>query len=98
MRSSPFPHFPSSQQIATNYIFIVYYYIKLDQLLTNTRRIHHGNHEEASGKIGGAQTEEEVNVILEETKQKVEDAGIILDDKELDKAAGGMKFGGHKFV
>ena len=50
-------------------------------------------------KLGeGAQTEEEVNVILEETKQKVEDAGIILDDKELDKAAGGMKYGGHKFV
>ena len=42
------------------------------------------------GKINEAGSEEEVKDILAKTKQNVEDAGIILDDSELDKAAGGL--------
>lgn len=40
-------------------------------------------------KLGGAQTEEEVEEILGETKKNVEAAGVILDDADLDEAAGG---------
>ncbi len=36
------------------------------------------------GKLGGAKTEEEAKQIIEETKKNVEDAGVILDDAELD--------------
>ena len=42
------------------------------------------------GKLGGAKTEEEAKQIIEETKKNVEDAGVILDDADLDKAAGGI--------
>ena len=40
-------------------------------------------------KLGGAQTKEEVKEILDETKKNVEAAGVVLDDADLDKAAGG---------
>ncbi len=40
-------------------------------------------------KLGEAQTEEEVEEILGETKKNVEAAGVILDDADLDEAAGG---------
>ena len=40
-------------------------------------------------EIEKAKSEEEVNTILENVKGGVEDAGVILDDEELDKAAGG---------
>ncbi len=43
------------------------------------------------GKLGGAKTEEEARQIIEETKKNVEDAGVILDDTELDKVAGGYE-------
>ena len=42
-------------------------------------------------KLGRAQTEEEVEEIIGETMKKVEAAGVILDDADLDKAAGGIK-------
>ena len=41
-------------------------------------------------KLGGAQTEEEVKEIIGETKKNVEAAGVILDDADLDEAAGGV--------
>ena len=41
-------------------------------------------------KLGEAQTEEEVEEIIGETKKNVEAAGVILDDADLDKAAGGL--------
>ena len=41
------------------------------------------------GKLGGAKIEEEAKQIIEETKKNVEEAGVILDDAELDQAAGG---------
>ncbi len=44
--------------------------------------------DELKGKLENA-SEEEAKKILEETKKDVEDAGVILDDAELDKAAGG---------
>ena len=44
--------------------------------------------EELKGKLENA-SEEETRKILEATKKNVEDAGVILDDAELDKAAGG---------
>ena len=44
--------------------------------------------EELKGKLENA-SEEEAKKILEETKKDVEEAGVILDDAELDKAAGG---------
>ncbi len=42
-------------------------------------------------KIDNAKSEEEVKTILENLKGGVEDAGVILDDEELDKVAGGIK-------
>ena len=42
-------------------------------------------------KIDNAKSEEEVKTILENLKGGVEDAGLILDDEELDKVAGGIK-------
>ena len=45
--------------------------------------------EDLKNKIDGAKSEEEVKEILGETKKNVEDAGVILDDTELDQAAGG---------
>lgn len=40
-------------------------------------------------KLGGAQSEEEVKEIFDETKKNVEEAGVILDDAELDQVSGG---------
>lgn len=45
--------------------------------------------EDLKKKLGGAGSEEEVKKILEETKKNVEDAGVVLDDTDLDKVAGG---------
>ena len=47
--------------------------------------------DELKGKLENA-SEEEAKKILEETKKDVEDAGVILDDAELDKAAGGAAY------
>ena len=44
-------------------------------------------------KLGEAQTEEEVEEIIGETKKKVEAAGVILDDADLDEATGGAARG-----
>ena len=41
-------------------------------------------------KIDNAKSEEEVKTILENVKGGVEDAGVILDDAELDQVAGGV--------
>lgn len=41
-------------------------------------------------KIENAKSEEEVKTILENVKGGVEDAGVILDDAELDQVAGGV--------
>ena len=46
--------------------------------------------EDLKNKIDGAKSEEEVKSILAETKQNVEDAGVILDDAELDQISGGV--------
>ncbi len=40
-------------------------------------------------KIDNAKSEEEVRTILEDVKGGAEDAGVILDDAELDQVAGG---------
>ena len=40
-------------------------------------------------KIDNAKSEEEVKTILESVKGGAEDAGVILDDEDLDKASGG---------
>ena len=40
-------------------------------------------------KIDNAQSKEEVKTILENVKGEVEEAGVILDDADLDKVAGG---------
>ena len=45
---------------------------------------------ELKGKLENAKTEEEAKKIIDETKKDVEDAGIILDDEDLDKVAGGQ--------
>ena len=45
--------------------------------------------DELKNKIDNAGTEEEARNILSEVKNEAENAGIILDDAELDKAAGG---------
>ena len=45
--------------------------------------------DELQNKIGNAKSEDEVKKILGETKKNVEDAGVILDDAELDQVAGG---------
>ncbi|MCR5098977.1 MAG: hypothetical protein K6B14_08515 [Lachnospiraceae bacterium] len=44
--------------------------------------------DELKGKLEGA-TPEEAKKNLGEAKKNVEDAGVILDDAELDQAAGG---------
>ena len=41
-------------------------------------------------KIDNAKSEEEVKTILESVKGGAEDAGVILDDEDLDKASGGI--------
>ena len=40
-------------------------------------------------KIDNAKSEEEVKAILENVKAGAENAGLILDDEDLDKASGG---------
>ena len=44
---------------------------------------------ELQNKLGNAKSEDEVKKILGETKQNVEEAGVILDDAELDQVSGG---------
>ena len=46
--------------------------------------------DELQNKIGNAKSEDEVKKLLGETKKKVEDAGVILDDAELDQVSGGV--------
>ena len=46
--------------------------------------------DELKKKIDNAGTEEEVKEILSDTKKDVEQAGLILEDAELDRVAGGM--------
>ena len=41
-------------------------------------------------KIDNAKSEEEVKTILEDVKDGAEEAGVILDDEDLDKVAGGI--------
>ena len=48
---------------------------------------------ELKEKPENAESKDEVKDILAKTKQNVEDAGVILDDAELDKAAGGYHTG-----
>ena len=45
--------------------------------------------EKIKEKIDNAKSEEEVKTILENVREEAEDAGLILDEEELDKAAGG---------
>ena len=45
--------------------------------------------DELKGKLENAGSAEEAKKILGRTKEAVEDAGVILDDAELDQAAGG---------
>ena len=40
-------------------------------------------------KLEGVQTEAEAQAIIEEVKKEAEEAGIVLDDKDLDEVAGG---------
>ena len=49
--------------------------------------------DELQNKLGNARSEDEVKKILGETKQNVEEAGVILDDAELDQVAGGVDGG-----
>ena len=43
-------------------------------------------------KIDNAKSEEEVKTILENVKGGAEEAGVILDDEELDQASGGAAY------
>ncbi len=47
---------------------------------------------ETETSLKNAASAEEANKILLETKKGVEDAGVILDEEDLDKIAGGLKF------
>jgi len=53
--------------------------------------------DDLKNKIDGAKSEEEVKEILGETKKNVKDAGVILDDAEMDQVAGGLYFGGDRY-
>ena len=44
---------------------------------------------ELKGKLENAKSKEEAKKIIDETKKDVEEAGIILDDADLDQVAGG---------
>ncbi len=48
--------------------------------------------DDLKGKLQEAKSEEETQKIIEETKKGVEEAGVVLDDSELDEAAGGLSF------
>ena len=52
---------------------------------------------ELKKKIDNAASEEEAKAILDDVKNRAKDAGIILDEEELDQAAGGGSSanGGH---
>ena len=52
---------------------------------------------ELKSKLENAASEEEVKKIIGDTKKSVEDAGVILDDDDLDKVAGGMLIGKDDF-
>ena len=45
--------------------------------------------EKIKDKIDNAKSEEEIKSILENVKDGAEEAGLILDDEDLDKVAGG---------
>ena len=45
--------------------------------------------DELKKKIENTKTEEEAKAILKDVRDKVEGHGVILEDQELDKAAGG---------
>ena len=49
--------------------------------------------DELQNKLKNAKSEDEVKKILGETKQNVEEAGVILDDAELDQVSGGVDGG-----
>ena len=46
--------------------------------------------DELQNKLGTAKSEDEVKKIRAETKQNVEEAGVVLDDAELDQISGGV--------
>jgi len=46
--------------------------------------------EELKEKLKNASSKEEVKKILEETRKSAEEAGVILDDEDLDNVAGGI--------
>ena len=46
--------------------------------------------DELQNKLGNAKSEDEVKKILGETKQNVEEAGVVLDDAELEQISGGV--------
>ena len=48
--------------------------------------------DELKGKLESAASEEEAKKILGEAKKSMEAAGVILDDAELDQAAGGRLY------
>ena len=48
--------------------------------------------EKIKDKIDNAKSEEEVKSILKDVKGGAEEAGVILDDEDLDKVAGGLKW------
>ncbi len=54
--------------------------------------------DELKGKLENAGSAEEVSKILEKTREAVEEAGVILDDAELDKAAGGSGNFEYKYI
>ena len=45
---------------------------------------------ELEKKLNNAKSPEEIKAILTKTKERVEDAGVILDDAELDQISGGV--------
>ena len=45
--------------------------------------------EELKNKLEAAQSKEEAEAILAEAKKAAENAGVILDDEDLDQVAGG---------
>ena len=53
--------------------------------------------EKIKEKIDNAKSEEEVKTILENVREEAEDAGLILDEEELDKAAGGETVGFRRY-
>ena len=52
--------------------------------------------DELQNKLGNEKSEDEVKKILGETKQNVEEAGVVLDDAEIDQVAGGRPLAGYQ--